>query len=692
MKEKRVTRRSFLKASIVAVIGAAVQACAQPTPQVIEKEVPVEKVVKETVVVEKQVPVEKTVKETVVVEKEKVVEKVVTATPLPYKEAPMLAALVKAGKLPPVEERLPIDPRVIKPLNAVGKYGGTMRMGEVQNSMWSYHCFRFNGLLEYDQRGVEISVDIAKAFSISPDAKVITFELRKGHKWSDGEPFTTDDVMFWWNDVVMNQELSPAGAGVMYKPGGTPAKFTKIDDTKWSIEFAKPWPCLLDYWGRSGVSGERGVFLPKHTLSKWHKTYNPKVEDEAKAANLDNWTKLFNQKRSATANFWTDLPTLNAWKAMRVEGEHYYSERNPYYHAVDTAGNQLPYIDAIDAIFTGNKEVQTLKASSGEFDFECYYLDLKDMAVFRENQAKGKYRILLPLSLRTSDMAIMPSRHYVDEYIRGLLNNREFRLALSCGIDRQAINQAVYFGLAQPFQAIPIPFMPFFEEEWRTKYTAYEPDKANQILDKLGLDKKNADGYRLRADNGQPLELKIDIGVAEGPKSAIAELVCEQWKAIGLKSTFEYMEGNLFNQRVYANESMLPTWHLDRAGRFGRADPLFFGWNNPSQQRWGYQWARWYSSGGKEGEEPPQEIKDMMKVFEDFQATIWGSAEMIELGKKYYGWFLEELNMIGTVGFAPIPMIVTNRLKNVPEKDIYWTSDTNFYSPYQTQQFYIDEA
>ncbi len=606
--------------------------------------------------------------------------------PSQFAQAPMLDDL----DLPPVAERLPSEPLVVEPVNELGTYGGTMRFAVVETNLSNFTRLREFGLFRYNFRNTQPLPDLAKSYEFSDDLKTLRIELREGHKWSDGHPFTVDDIIFRYDDVSRNTELTPSFNN-FWAPGGEQAVFTKVSDTVLEITFAVPYPTVMDLLGRSALSTDPSFFMPKHYLEKWHIDYNPDADTLAEEEGFEGWAQAFLAHATPVGNMEIERPTIWAWMPEQLTADRAVVVRNPYFFQVDTAGNQLPYIDRIDVSVTGNKEVQILKASSGELDFEAWYLSLAEMPVLRQNSEQGQYEVMTVSSLRTSEFALMPNHNTPDELLNELFNSLEFRTAMSLGIDREAINETVLFGLGRPFPALPLPYNSFFKPEWETMFIDHDPAQANEILDGLGLTEKDSDGFRLRTDNGERLSLLIEIGSLEGPKIEICELVVSQWAEIGLEGICRITEGTLYSQRNLANEMIIPTWHLDRAGLFGRGDPLWFAFKNPSQQRWAPMWATWYATAGEEGIEPPQEIKDQQELFDQWQQTLPDSPEFIELGGQYYQWMAENAHMIGTVGLGPVPVLISDRLHNVPRDDVWWGSDTNFYAPFLPAQWYIAE-
>ena len=615
----------------------------------------------------------------------------VSAQDMTYQESPMLTEMVEANELPPLAERLPAEPLVVEPVGEIGEYGGTLRFADANaSSLWSASTLRQSGLFLYDQEAVNITNDIAKDYAFNDDLTEFTITLREGHKWSDGAPFTTDDIMFWWNGVANNAEISPNGPGSFWRFADGETVFEQVSPTVLKITFPQPYPIVLDRLGRTWFSADPGFMAPKHYLQQWHADYNENAAQLAEEEGFENWVQAFQAHLNPTRQYDEDRPWLYKWIPEEESTDRVIFVRNPYYHAVDPEGKQLPYIDRVSVSIISDQETMTLRASSGDLDFEGYYLNAADLPVYRANEADGDYRTLIASQIRTADLALMPNRTVQDEVLRDLFNNLDFRIALSVGINRDRMNEALYFGLGQPYPALPMPGNVYVRDEWKTQYVEYDPDRANEILDSLGLTERDGDGFRLRPD-GERLSLLIEIGVLEGSKQAACELVANDYVELGIEAICRLTEGSLFNQRHLANELEIATWHLGRAGRFGRADPLFWGFQTPDQQRWGGQWALWLTTDGAEGIEPPDEIKELDTIFKDWQKTDFGSDEYNRLAEAYFSYFANELPMIGTIGMWPTPIVVSNRLHNVPEEGIFWGADTNFYPPYYPEQWYISE-
>jgi len=427
-----------------------------------------------------------------------------------FNEAPMLAELVKQGKLPSVEQRLPKNPLVVTPVEEIGQYGGTWRRAWLGLSdQWGPNKICHEHLVMFDKGGTKVLPNIAESWKVSRDAKVYTFKIREGLKWSDGTPLTTDDVMFWYEDVVMNKDLTPTVA-TWLTAGGKPCKIEKVDTYTFRVSFEQPNPLFLINICKSGGNQ---FFLPKHYGKQFHIKYAPKeeLEKKVKDAGFQFWYQLFDAKVS-NSNAWLqnpELPVLQPWRNTTLPtATTMIFERNPYYWKIDPAGNQLPYIDRIAHTLVENREVITMKAVSGEIDMQTRHISLPDYTLLMENRAKGNYRALNWKQGVGSDVMICLNQNVKDPVLRKIFEDRRFRQALSIAINRDEIWKLVYLGMGKPRQCSLISGVAFYDPEWEKMWAEYDPKKANELLDKIGLNKRDRDGFRLRPD-GKTLALTI---------------------------------------------------------------------------------------------------------------------------------------------------------------------------------------
>ncbi|NLS79505.1 MAG: ABC transporter substrate-binding protein [Chloroflexi bacterium] len=686
---KHLGRREFLRLSAMAAVGAVAASCAKPTPEVIEKpvtvvvekEVAVEKQVLQTVVVEKQVPVEKVVKETVVVEKAVEVEKVVKETVIVEKEvvssqlreAPMLAELVAAGKLPPVDERMPLKPKVCNEMPPsqlafqVGRYGGTIRT-LTSSANWDTDIFVMCNEPLINTPGIlgeEITGNICDAFQVNAEQTEFTFHMREGIKWSDGTPVTTEDVRFAYEDVMMNTDLTarpPTWLRSGNKGTGTPYVVKVKDDYTFTISFDKPYGGFLLVLGISGWRSYIEVLKPAHYLKKFHTKYASKAEIDAaiKEANVEGWPQLFALKDVTNWEMTyppaLTFPSLYPWilKETSQQGQIY--ERNPYYFKVDPAGNQLPYVDYLDSAYVADTEVIQMKILAGETDFSRSHPKFVKLPLYKENEEKGGFTTAM-VQFHATSIDLFLNLTHVDPVWRQVVRNPDFRRALNLALDREEIIDAVLYGYAS---------LPDFNP------AEYNVEKANQLLDSIGLNKKNADGYRLGPD-GQVFEIPFETGVQRTDMIPTLELVVQFWEKVGIRTTMKTIDGALWTQRSAANELKATIYWVEA---------LWY--NSPvGINLWAPLWDQWWNTGGAEGEEPPQDVKDLL----DVRATITTlpPAEGIKAYAEMKKLVADQIYFFVPVEKVLQPLIFSKRLGNVSDSPDAIAIGVNF----SAEQFYF---
>ena len=605
--------------------------------------------------------------------------------PKAFQEAPELAALVKDGKLPAVKDRLPSEPMVLKPLSAVGKYGGTWRRGFLGPGDWE-NGNRLNAsdkLLFWDPTGTKIVPSAAKSWEQSADGKTIRVNLRKGMRWSDGAPFTADDFVFWFEDLYSNKDIVSAPIADM-SPGGKPGKVVKIDDTTVEFQFENPHFLFIDFLaGDTLIGGGQsvrqsqgttyGAYAPKHYLKQFLPKYSSEqaVNDKAKAEGFENWVKMLHFKKDWTLN--TALPTIGPWKTTNpINTPTWVLERNPYYWAVDTAGNQLPYIDKVVLTLAEDSEVINLRAIGGNYDMQERHISLSKLPVVLDNQQKGGYKVHLDLALHGSDTTLFINQSYkADAEIAKWLTNADFRRALSMGIDRKQLNETFWLGIGTPGSVAPSVQMPQSPgKEYREKWSVLDIAKANQLLDSIGLTKKDSEGYRVRTDNGERLRIQIQAVKALLPWPQQGEMIAEQWRKIGIQADVREMERTLATTRTRNNEHQIMIWTnggTELLYLFPRhALPV-----DPTEAYVGPEFANWFASNGAQGRAPTD--PNLLKALELFRSA---SGEKSEAGRdkiaqEIWKILVDQQYMIGTVGESPAQFgvrLVSNKLGNIPSR------------------------
>jgi peptide/nickel transport system substrate-binding protein len=599
-----------------------------------------------------------------------------------FGEAPDLAERVESGDLPPVEERIGTQPAVIRPVHEIGQYGGTWRRaftgpGDNENGN---RIMSSDKPLFWDYTGGEIRPSLARDWEVSDDGTVTTIYLREGMHWSDGEPFTSADFMWFYEHMYENDELTPVKnpetaingqQGYMEADGDYAVRFV----------FPDPYPMFPDVLAGSTMIGGghatrgrtlMGAYAPGHYLEQFHPDFIGEEEAQqlAQDAEYDNWVTYFQYLNDWTLN--VDLPVVMPWKTVNPINEpNWVMERNPYYWAVDTEGNQLPYIDTIIMRNAEDLEVITLRAIAGEIDKQGRHMDISALPVFLENQEDGDYSVRLDRGLYGSDANLNLNISYRgDDEIADLFNTRDFRRALSMGIQRDQLNEALWLGLGTPGSPVPADHLPQNPgEEWRERWSTFDPDEANELLDSVGLTERDNEGYRLRRDNGERLRIQtVAVGGAFIDWPAVGEMVAFQiGENLGIQLDLQELERSLWDERVYANETQISIWMNDGSEHLfiypHHALPTTT--LNPQM---GPHHALWWQTDGAEGVEPPEEMKRAQDLFSSAFSVV-DEEERDGIAQEIWEILVDEQYSIGTVGLSPAAMgvrIVKNYMGNIP--------------------------
>ena len=599
-----------------------------------------------------------------------------TAVPEPaskYSEAPTLAEQVKAGKLPKVEDRLPKDPYVVT-VPEVGKYGGIWHRGFTGPSDRNGLVRIMNdGLVRFSIDGASVEMKYAESVKPNDDFTQWTITLREGGKWSDGEPFTADDIMFYYTDVAMNKDLSPATPSWLMNADKTPVKVEKVSDYVVKFTYAKPQTLFLQEIAQQDAGDKKyPMFLPAHYLKQFHATYVAAADlDKMVAeAGVKTWGELFYLKQDQYDN--PGRPVLAAWKAKnRFSEQIFILERNPYYMGVDQAGNQLPYIDEVDVKFFADADALNMAAIAGELDEQERAIKLANYPVLKEEEQKsGKYKIYLWSSTGGEEGGIVFNLTYQkDPELTAMWSDLEFRKAVSYALNRSEIQDSVFLGTGEPRMGIIKAGHPWYPgDDIAHMYTQYDPDQANKILDTLGYTQRDAEGYRL-LPSGKRVGFELSAVPNLNAYVAIAELAVADLKKVGIWVDLQARERDLHFQMRQANELQAEIWNQDSSGTMFSGStkfdlrPAIYGNLN-----YGPLFKTWYDTSGKEGVEPPAPWKKIVELQDEAKSA--GPDRQAEIAKEIYTLWVENLYDIGTVGLTALDQgvaVVNKDLKNVPE-------------------------
>ena len=610
-----------------------------------------------------------------------------------YSEAPMLAEQVAAGTLPPIEERLPENPYISPVLESIGTYGGTWRSafkgladGPAFTSVKQRGPLNFNG-------DIILQPDICEAWEVSPDATTWTFHLRKGMKWSDGHPFTTADVRWYWDHVVNNEELTlVVPARWSTESGGVRALATlEIRRFHLSLTFAQP-KVLFGY----DMVWLGQIWIPGHYMEQFHADFaDPAALDaQMQELGLNAWTDLFNDRNANHLN--PERPTTDVWVAENSAASEMFSMvRNPYFHHVDPEGNQLPYLDRVTFRFYETDDVFLMWTLGGQVDMagRANTASFNDYTLYKENEANGYYVILPEMGIGAGHEGFQINQAPKSERLRPLFQDRRFRIAVSLCLNRDEMNEIVYDGMATPRQYAPIETSPQFYPKLANAYIEYDPDEANRLLDEIGLTERDAEGFRLWNDgSGETISLLIEGLRAPGTPGEDLVLMAIQYMAeVGLKASYRYDERSLYEERVVANETEIAYWGADRSVLPVYNHHQFTGVN--MQRNWGGAWGLWKNNpDDPNAEEPPADhwIREIWRIYEDEVLTEPDEQERFRLFEKIMDIHAEELPMVHFLGQMPSVGIRPAMMHNVPTP-ITLTYEFGYTATLFAHQYYWED-
>lgn len=606
-----------------------------------------------------------------------------------YKEAPAVHELVEKGELPPIEERLPEEPAVVE-VDEIGVYGGTYvgaAFGPTTGQI-DTEGLRFQSLLTIEEDLQTFEPNIIKAYEISEDFKTYTIHLREGMKWSNGDDFTTDDWMFWYEDVLMNTDINPA-VDTAYTTNGKPMKYVQKDAYTLDIVFEEPNPTFEITMARYSTSIIRTFFAPKQYLSKYHIKYNPDAEALAKEEGFESWVLCF-QAHVDNSQTMTDYeaPDVYPWVPDRVDsnGNRFFT-RNPYYFAVDQEGNQLPYIDEQEALIVQDKDVRNLKIIGGEIHAAGENpFPLSDYTMLKEAEEQGDYTLYLFENSRGSDCAFTFNLTSTDPNLREIFNNVSFRRAMSVALDRNTINETLYYGKGDVRQATAASNTSFMKEEFETANTEYDPELANALLDECGYEWNDSHTVRLMP-NGEEFNIVLETIEEFMP---VAEMACEYWNAVGVKVTLKQQERSYYLERGINNERQMQAFTLDSVAEFNLRS-MSFSRLRPGAAYDDLEFMRlykdWWDSNGERGEQPPEDVQQLYEDCLRFGTLSDDDPEYASLGESILQRISDQCWMIG-ITVSPRMIVISNRLGNTPTEGTF-ANDYSFWKPYRGDTWYF---
>ena len=574
----------------------------------------------------------------------------------------MLARLVAEGKLPPVDERLPDEPMVVQPVESIGKYGGSWRRIAIARfDVGMASRLGYEPLVRWDRTGVKVAPGVARGWDIKDGGRTYVFHLRKGMRWSDGHPLTSEDFRFFFEHFLGNKELSPVFPSWL-AIGGKKVVVTAPDPYTVEFRFAQPYGLFLEMLAYRGMQ----VFQPKHYLKQFHAKFaDPEALDkQVKARGLEHWRQLYGRKVDYDEN--PDLPTWKPWTIkVPIPATRAIVERNPYYWKVDPAGNQLPYIDRIVYTIVQSPEIANFKAMTGDVDFQARFIDSANYSLFMANREKGRYQVRKDLQPGSAVVYINP--YSKDERLRPILADRRFRIALSVAINRDELIDLLYTGMAVAGRGVASPLDPYHLPEFE-RYLEYDPDRANRLLDELGL-KKGRRGMRHMPD-GSAFRQIINCYPAEtGVGADLWQLVADNWREVGLDFVVKVDARTLSGMQVRNGNTNF--WAYATAGMHWAVNPEWYiPWTSSSY--FAPLFGRYRASHGRDkmGVKPPPEYQRLIDWYLEMCSVVGDEDRRLALGHNILRQWSLQCYTIGIVR-RQVLTIVSNRFKNVPDQIIH---------------------
>lgn len=541
---------------------------------------------------------------------------------------------------------------------------------------------------------------MAKSWEWNDDFTQLTIKLRAGHKWSDGEPFTSADIVFYHDNLMLDTNIFETPKDYI-TVAGEPMTIEAPDDTTVIFTLPAPKPGLVAHF----ATHYSQPFQPKHFLGQFHPDVNPDADAYAQSLGFENGYDAILAYYGNSD--WTDTPTPMLSRADIVDGlpkatyptleSHIYISdttegrklvANPYFFQVDPTGQQLPYISTQDEVYINDNEVRILKLVNGEVDYKSQSLQLASAPLLLENQESAGYTIHLRPEITQSVFGFNVT--HADEAKRAVFGDLSFREAMSVAINREELNELGFFGQGTAQQYVGFSPLPeFVNQDWLQYKAEYDPAAANAALDALGMADTDGDGFR-ELPNGDKLVLNLNFST-QGVAGQTVELVAQNWADVGIQSVVKEVTPDEYRSAQSSNQLDVVMWRKSQPLAIVLGNNEL--WVPPYENYFGVRnamlWAEWIDSDGAAGVEPPQWAKDMIDNINALQSAAQGTAEFEQLANDLVTAMVGNMMFIGTVN-APAPIYQNNDLKNFAD---FKTHSYEYYRtyPYRAAQWWLDE-
>lgn len=606
-----------------------------------------------------------------------------------FGEAPILAKQVKDGMLPPIDERLPTIPMIVTPNDKIGVYGGTWKMAQrnQRDHALLIRNIGYEPLLRWTPQWTTTVPNVALSFQPSSDATEFLFRLRLGMRWSDGAPFSVDDIVFWYEDILNNPAFSDH-VPEWLTAGGNTVTVDKIDDTTVAFRFGTPYGLFPTALARP--EGVEPVSYPAHFLKPLLPKYNANADDEARAQGFSGWKDRFISVFGIPGTIddpsrWhnPDVPTLNAWVLTGTYGKDdpLIAKRNPYYWKIDPTGRQLPYIDQVSFTLVPSKSAASDAAIAGKVNMQERHVSTRAKEVLAANHDLQSFTLIesdmnsLTLSLNLNDK---------DVVLRKIFQDKAFRIALSYAIDREAIIARFTPG-ALPHQAAPRPESPLYHTVLARQFISYDPELAADYLAKANLTQKDEDGFLLRPDRKR-LSFTIDT---EGlDRFEMLRAVIAYWRDLGIDVTARNLARDVFVATRQKNNHHASAWGGD-GGLDAMVIPINYLPLSADSSWFATGWANWYvNPDSVDAISPSPAVKKQLALYDQLRATA-NTEKQMHLMRDILDISADQFYVMGIALPLNRKGVVAKNFHNVPKiMPAAWSYATP--APTNPSQYYID--
>ena len=594
-------------------------------------------------------------------------------------EPPILAEAVAAGALPPMAERLPAEPRVIDLAvrgRETGHPGGHLdTLMSRSKDIRLMTVYGYSRLVAYDS-DFRLVPDILRDITVE-EGRVFTLHLRPGHRWSDGYPFTTEDFLYWWDDMANNPVISPSGPPPEMTPHGAPPVVEVLDERTIRYAWAKPNPLFLP---ALAAARPLEIYRPAHYLRPFHADHADPDTLAAlvKAEKKRDWRALHFEKDRWYRNTNPDRPSLDPWvNTTAPPAQRFVFRRNPYFHRVDETGQQLPYMDAVVITITDPKLVPA-RVGAGEVSLQARYLDFANFTFLRAAEGRNGLHVMLWREGKGASVALYPNLTTRDPVWRAVLRQADFRRALALAIDRREVNQVVFFGLGMETNNTMLRASPLHRDRNEILYARLDVAAANALLDGLGYTERDSQGIRLLPD-GRPMELIVEEDGESVERLDALRLIQDQWARIGVRMFIRTFSREVLKNRIYTGSPLM----VAASGlNNGLATPIM----PPtelvpiSQDMW--QWSKWgqyRETRGAAGE--PVDMPEVQRLLDLYDAWMLSDSETRQaaIWDEILSIHAEQQFSIGVLAGGMQPVARALALRNVPEEALYnWDPGAHF--------------